>query len=496
VPSNFRAEMKAGLGSREELSHGAIVVAAITSCTNTSNPGVMIAAGLLARNAVARGLATRPWVKTSLTPGSRVVADYLSAAGLQAALDSLGFHVAGFGCGTCGGNSGELDAQVERTIVERELVACAVLSGNRNFEARIHPLARANYLMSPPLVVAYALAGHIGVDLVNEPLGADRGGKPVFLRDIWPSAADIEAAAADAVTAGLFRASYATLFEGGAAWDELPGASGELFAFDPASTYIRRPPYLDGVGEAAAIEDIRGARALLILGDAITTDHISPVGAIAADSPAARYLREQGVAPRDFNAYGARRANHEVMVRGTFANIRLRNALAGGEEGGITRHMPSGERMTVFDAAMRYAGERVPLVVIAGREYGAGSSRDWAAKGAALLGVRAVIAGSFERIHRQNLVCMGVLPLQFPAGVTRETLALDGSETFDLVELQRSAVPRGEVLLAIRRADGRVDLVALRCRIETASERDVWAAGGMMPFVLDRLENETVPEPA
>jgi aconitate hydratase len=496
VPANFREEMKVPAGVRAGLSHGAIVVAAITSCTNTSNPGVMLAAGLLARNAVARGLRSKPWVKTSLTPGSRVVADYLHASGLQPALDALGFQVAGFGCGTCGGNSGELDPAVDQVVRERDLVACAVLSGNRNFEARIHPLARANYLMSPPLVVAYALAGHIDVDLVNEPLGVDRDGKPVYLRDLWPSASEIEAAVADAVTAGLFRASYATLFEGGEAWDQLSGASGELFPFDPASTYIRRPPYLDDVSPHVAIDDIRGARALLMLGDAITTDHISPVGSIAADSPAARYLREHGVAPRDFNAYGSRRANHEVMVRGTFANIRLRNALANGAEGGVTRHMPSGELTSVFDAAMLYADERVPLVVIAGREYGAGSSRDWAAKGAALLGVRAVIAESFERIHRQNLVCMGVLPLQFPAGVTRETLALDGSETFDLVDVARSAVPRGEIALAIHRADGRIDTVRLRCRIETASEREVWAAGGMMPFVLHRLENEPIPEPA
>jgi aconitate hydratase len=424
-----------------------------------------------------------------------VVGGYLEKSGLQASLDQLGFQVAGYGCGTCGGMSGELADWVEREIGERKLVACAVLSGNRNFEARIHPLARANYLVSPPLVVAYAIAGHIGIDLTREPLGQDAKGAPVFLRDIWPSDAEIAAACAGALSPELFHAHYARLFEGGAEWGALGSTPGTLFSWDAASTYLRRPPYLDGFrAEADAVADIRGARPLLILGDGITTDHISPVGAIAADSPAARHLESRGVAAKDFNAYGARRANHEVMVRGTFANIRLKNEMAGGREGGLTRYRGAGEPITVFDAAARYAGEGVPLLVIAGREYGTGSSRDWAAKGAQLLGVRAVIAESFERIHRANLVSLGILPLLFPAGVTRKTLALDGTETIDLPGLAGRVAPRAPVAARIHRADGSYDDATFTCGIATANEVAVWAAGGMMPFVLRRMSRSVSPE--
>ncbi|APV51345.1 aconitate hydratase 1 [Betaproteobacteria bacterium GR16-43] len=488
VAKNFREEMNRPESDVAALSDGAIVIAAITSCTNTSNPAVMLAAGLLARKAVARGLTAKPWVKTSLTPGSLVVGRYLEASGLQRDLDALGFHVAGYGCATCGGMSGELDPAVDQAIRERDLVACAVLSGNRNFEARIHPLARANYLMSPPLVVAYAIAGHVGIDLTSQPLGLDRDGKPVFLGDLWPSNAEVAELSASVLSPGLFEKSYAALFDGGPEWAALEAPVGTLFPWAPDSTYIRRPPYLDAFEPvAASVADIVGARALLMLGDAITTDHISPVGSIAAGSPAALHLRSRGVASVDFNAYGARRANHEVMVRGTFANIRLKNELAGGREGGITRHVPSGEVQSVFDAAERYAGEGVPLVIIAGSEYGAGSSRDWAAKGSALLGVRAVIAESFERIHRSNLVMMGILPLAFPEGVTRQSLRLDGSETFDLAHLARHVAPRAPIPVRIRRADGSTDTIEFRCRIETPNEHVVWASGGMMPFVLRRI---------
>jgi aconitate hydratase len=488
VPANFSAEMATASGALDALSNGAVVIAAITSCTNTSNPAVMMAAGLLARNAVARGLKAKPWVKTSLTPGSRVVGGYLEESGLQADLDRLGFQVAGYGCGTCGGMSGDLSESVEKEIGERNLVACAVLSGNRNFEARIHPLARANYLVSPPLVVAYAIAGHIGIDLTTEPLGNDDKGAPVYLRDIWPTNAEIGKACASALSPALFHSHYAHLFDGGEEWTALGVAGSTLYPWDAASTYLRRPPYLDKFRpEADAVAGLKGARPLLILGDGITTDHISPVGAIAADSPAARHLQQSGVAAKDFNAYGARRANHEVMVRGTFANIRLKNEMAGGREGGLTRYKGTGEPLTVFDAAMRYAGEGVQLVIFAGREYGAGSSRDWAAKGSQLLGVRAVIAESFERIHRANLVSMGILPLLFPEGVTRKTLALDGTETIDLPDLARRVAPRAAIPGRIHRADGSAVDVAFTCGIATANEVAVWAAGGMMPFVLRRM---------
>ncbi|MES2184090.1 MAG: aconitate hydratase AcnA [Pseudomonadota bacterium] len=465
-------------------SHGSVVLAAITSCTNTSNPSVMLAAGLVAEKAVARGLRVPAWVKTSLTPGSRVVGDYLQEAGLQKSLDALGFQVAGYGCATCGGNSGNLDPDVEQTIQAQDLTVCAVLSGNRNFEARIHPLVKANYLMSPPLVVAFALAGRIDLDLQRDALGHDRQGAPVYLRDIWPSAREIEGIAGRVLSPQLFVDGYADLFKGDAPWAALEAPQGVGFPWQADSTYIRRPPYLDGFDAASplATPDVRQARVLVMLGDAITTDHISPVGAIAADSPAARYLQARGVRPLDFNAYGSRRSNHEVMVRGTFANIRLRNEMLPGSEGGVTHHLGTGEILPIFDAAQRYEETGTPLVVIAGKDYGAGSSRDWAAKGTRLLGVRAVIAESFERIHRSNLINMGVLPLQFPAGVSRLSLGLDGTETIDLVDLGAPTVT-----MRLHRPGRAVETVALHPRLDTANERNVWRSGGMMPFVMHRM---------
>lgn len=497
VAENFRSQMKCQpKGGGEGIDNGSVILAAITSCTNTSNPAVMIGAGLLARKAVQRGLTSKPWVKTSLTPGSRVVSGYLEATGLQADLDRLGFQVAGYGCATCGGNSGQLDPAIEEEIISRQAVAVAVLSGNRNFEARIHPLAKANYLMSPPLVVAYAIAGTVDIDLTSTPLGTDAAGTPVFLRDIWPSSQEILELLSQAVTPELFRKYYADLFAGDAVWNALEASRGQLFPWQPSSTYIRRPPYfderIDAKDTASAIKD---ARLLLLLGDSITTDHISPVGDIAAASPAGQLLSSHQVAQRDFNAYGSRRANHEVMVRGTFANIRLRNEMVPGVEGGVTRHVPSGDVLPVFDAALRYAGEGVPLVIVAGREYGCGSSRDWAAKGTRLLGVRAVMAESFERIHRSNLIAMGVLPLQFPEGVTRATLMLDGSEQIDLEGFDAWTKP-GETLTArITRPDGAVLTVEMRGRLDTANELKVWRAGGILPFVFRRLlESGAQPE--
>ena len=472
------------------LRHGDVVIAAITSCTNTSNPGVMIAAGLLARKAVEKGLRTKPWVKTSLAPGSRVVSDYLERAGLQSALDELGFELVGYGCTTCIGNSGPLPDAIAEAVIEGRLVAAAVLSGNRNFEGRIHPLVKANYLASPPLVVAYALAGSLTRDLVEEPLGKDRDGNPVYLRDIWPSPAEVAEAVRRAVTREMFTTSYADIFAGDEHWAAIAGdAAGLTYAWDPASTYVRRPPYFEGMPREAParVEDIRGARLLALLGDSITTDHISPAGAIPVDSPAGRYLIAQGVEPRDFNSYGARRGNHEVMMRGTFANIRLRNEMVPGKEGGWTRLMPEGEVMPIYDAAMAYRERGVPLLVVGGREYGTGSSRDWAAKGTLLLGVRAVIAESFERIHRANLVGMGVLPLTFPEGVGRRTLGLDGSETFDLVGLEDGLRPRATLRLTIRRADGSVQEVELLCRLDTEDEVEYYRHGGILHYVLRQL---------
>ncbi|NML44441.1 aconitate hydratase AcnA [Ramlibacter sp. G-1-2-2] len=470
-----------------KLANGAVVIAAITSCTNTSNPAVMIAAGLLARNAARRGLRSRPWVKTSLTPGSRVVGEYLEAAGLMAPLAELGFHIAGFGCGTCGGNSGPLAPAVEAAIRDQQLHVCSVLSGNRNFEARIHLQVRGNYLMSPPLVVAYAIAGHMGLDLTRDPIGVDSDGQDVHLADIWPSAEEVEQMVVRHVGPAAFAAGYADIFQGDKSWEQLDAPKGELFPWDDGSTYIRRPPYLD-LRRATGSETptgIHGARALLMLGDSITTDHISPAGAIASGSPAAAYLQSRGVTPLDFNSYGSRRSNHEVMVRGTFANTRLRNELVPGHEGGVTRHASQADPLSVYQAAERYAADNVPVVVLAGRDYGAGSSRDWAAKGTRLLGVQAVVAETFERIHRANLANLGVLPLQFVQGQSRTTLGLDGSETFDI---DTSPVrPGATVTVRATRASGEVVEFPTRCRLDTASEVEVWRGGGMMPFVLDRL---------
>lgn len=482
-----------GVDARNEITDGAVVIAAITGCTNTSNPAVMFAAGLLARNAHALGLRSKPWVKTSLTPGSRVVGAYLAESGLQSDLDALGFQIAGYGCATCGGNSGRLDPAVEHIVLEKGITACAVLSGNRNFEARIHPLAKANYLMSPPLVIAYALAGTVTIDLTAEPIGYGHDGRAVFLKDIWPSESEIEALMRERLSAALFQRLYADVFKGGAEeWAKLTTTSSPRFPWDPASTYIRQPPYLaDYEREVKPVPDLLGARALLVLGDGITTDHISPVGDIAVDSPAGHFLHEHGVAAADFNAYGARRSNHEVMVRGTFANIRLRNELVPGVEGGFTRHFPDGAVLPVYDAAQLYAAENVPLVVVAGREYGTGSSRDWAARGTRLLGVRVVIAESFERIHRSNLIMMGVLPLEFLPGVTRLTLGIDGTTLFDMTDLAAQVSPGGEAMLTLRRADGSKEQVRVRCRIDTLNEFKVWSAGGMLPFVLGKLSADS-----
>ncbi len=479
---------RAGAGADFEVADGSVVIAAITSCTNTSNPSVMIAAGLLARNAVRRGLKVKPWVKTSLAPGSRVVTDYLARAELQDDLDALGFNLVGYGCTTCIGNSGPLPEPVAEAVEKGDLVACSVLSGNRNFEGRVNPLVRANYLASPPLVVAYAIAGSMTVDLATEPLGTGDDGAPVYLRDVWPSNKEIHDTVRAALSPEMFAKRYADVFSGDAAWRAMPVGGGLTFDWDETSTYVRKPPYFDGLGpEPAPLADIAGARPLAILGDSITTDHISPAGAIAEDGPAGRYLIERGIERAAFNSYGSRRGNHEVMMRGTFANIRLRNEMAPGTEGGVTRHMPDGETMSIFDAAMRYREEGVPLIVVAGREYGTGSSRDWAAKGPSLLGVKAVIAESFERIHRSNLVGMGILPLLFPDGVTRKTLGLDGSETFDITGIAGGITPRMALACRIARADGSDETIMLTCRIDTEDEVEYVRHGGILHYVLRGL---------
>jgi aconitate hydratase len=469
------------------LEHGSVVIAAITSCTNTSNPSVMIGAGLVAKKAVELGLSRKPWVKSSLAPGSKVVTDYLVKAGLQPFLDALGFQLVGYGCTTCIGNSGPLPDDVTADVRERGLVVCAVLSGNRNFEGRIQQDVRANYLASPPLVVAYALTGSMNVDLTTEPLGTASNGRPVYLRDLWPTEAEIQRTMAEAVSADMFRLQYARVFDGDERWRTLPVPTGDRFAWGADSTYIRRPPFLDGLPrEPAPLVEIRGARVLALLGDSITTDHISPAGAIKTDSPAGRYLVAQGVQPRDFNSYGARRGNHEVMMRGTFANVRLRNQLASGTEGGWTTVQPAGDVQPIYDAAMTYRNAGVPLLVIAGQEYGSGSSRDWAAKGTLLLGVRAVIAESFERIHRSNLVNMGVLPLQFEAGTSAASLGLTGHEIYDLAGTGEALTPRGTVLVSATR-DGVVKTFPVTIRIDTPEERTAFRHGGILPYVLRRL---------
>jgi len=473
------------------LDHGSVVIAAITSCTNTSNPSVMIGAGLVAKKAVEAGLKTRPWVKTSLAPGSKVVTDYLASSGLQPYLDQLGFNLVGYGCTTCIGNSGPLPEAIASEIRERGLVVCSVLSGNRNFEGRIQQDVRANYLASPPLVVAYALAGSMNVDLTTEPLGTGSDGQPVYLKDVWPTQQEIQRTLAAALSAEMFRARYAGVFEGDELWRGLPVPTGDRFDWADDSTYIRRPTFLEGLApEPAPPTEIEGARALARLGDSVTTDHISPAGSIKADSPAGQYLVAQGVAPKDFNSYGSRRGNHEVMMRGTFANVRLRNQLAPGTEGGWTTFLPGTDVMSIYDAAMKYREAGVPLIVMAGKEYGSGSSRDWAAKGTMLLGVRAVIAESFERIHRSNLVNMGVLPLQFAAGESAASLGLTGREVYDLVGTGEPLEPRGEVLVRATADDGTVTKFMVTVRVDTPEELTAYRHGGILPYVLRRLARQ------
>jgi len=479
VPSN---------GDKFELSDGSVVIAAITSCTNTSNPSLMLGAGLLAKKAVERGLSSKPWVKTSFAPGSKVVTDYLAKAGLWPYLETLRFHLVGYGCTTCIGNSGPLPDAIGKAIKDHNLVAVSVLSGNRNFEGRINPLCRANYLASPPLVVAYALAGRMDFDIVNESLGSDKAGKPVYLRDIWPTPQEVETAMRDSVSSDMFRKEYADVFTGDEHWRALPIPEGDLYAWDPNSTYIKHPPYFEGMPlKAGALTDLRSMRALAVLGDSVTTDHISPAGSIPADSPAGKYLIAHGVQPKDFNSYGARRGNHEVMMRGTFANIRLRNLLAPGTEGGWTIHQPSGEKMSIYDAAMKYREQRVPLIVIAGKEYGSGSSRDWAAKGTILLGVHAVLAESFERIHRSNLVGMGVLPLEFLPGENPKTLGLKGLEIFDVEGLAQNFEPRKKMWVRTRDAAGKERNFTAIARVDTPFEVAYYQNGGILQYVLRQM---------
>jgi aconitate hydratase len=475
-------------GRTSELRNGAVVIAAITSCTNTSNPSVMIGAGLLAKKAVARGLSVPRYVKTSMAPGSKVVREYLANTGLLDDLEALGFAIVGYGCTTCIGNSGPLPQEVAQAVEEGDLTVAAVLSGNRNFEARIHPQVRANYLASPPLVVAYALAGTVDVDLTSEPLGHDPSGSPVYLRDLWPTQEEVQRVLEEALRPELFRRQYADVFTGNERWNAIQSPDGERYGWDPASTYIRRPPYFDGWDpDKDYVEPIRGARALLVLEDSVTTDHISPAGFIPPSSPAGRYLQEHGVAPRDFNSYGARRGNHEVMVRGTFANTRIRNQMVPGKEGGYTVHLPDGVETTVYEAAQRYLAEGVPLLVLAGKEYGTGSSRDWAAKGPSLLGVRAVLAQSFERIHRSNLVGMGVLPLEFQEGEDWRSLGITGRERFDLVGLEEGLAPLMELTVRALAPDGGEKRFRVRVRLDTAVEVEYYRHRGILQTVLGHL---------
>jgi aconitate hydratase len=474
-------------GDSFDLSSGAVVIAAITSCTNTSNPSLMLGAGLLAKKAVERGLHVKPWVKTSLAPGSKVVTDYLDASGLTKYLEKLNFHLVGYGCTTCIGNSGPLPDAIGAAIKDNNLIAVAVLSGNRNFEGRIHPLVRANYLASPPLVVAYALAGRMDMDLTTESLGSDSAGKPVYLRDIWPTPQEIESTVRDSVTSEMYAKEYANVFEGDAHWRSMPVPEGDLYKWDAKSTYIKQPPFFENMPKAPpALADIHGARVLAILGDSVTTDHISPAGSIPVDSPAGKYLIANGVKPHEFNSYGARRGNHEVMMRGTFANIRLRNQLAPGTEGCWTHFLPGNEKMTIYDAAVKYREGGVPLVVLAGKEYGSGSSRDWAAKGTRLLGVRAVIAESYERIHRSNLVGMGVLPLEFKTGENRETLGLTGQETF-AIEGVASLSPKKAISVRAQSGDGSTKTFSVVARVDTPEEVSYYHHGGILQYVLRQM---------
>jgi aconitate hydratase len=478
-------------GTETEIDHGSVVISSITSCTNTSNPSVMVAAALLARNAVDRGLAVKPWVKTSLAPGSKVVMDYYEKAGLVPYLEKLGFHLVGYGCTTCIGNSGPLPDEISAAVAENDLAVVSVLSGNRNFEGRINPDVKMNYLASPPLVIAYALTGTMDIDVDAEPLGTAADGSEVYLRDIWPPASEVDQVVTGAISQEMFTRDYSDVFAGDERWQSLPTPTGDTFAWDPTSTYVRKPPYFEGMSaEPEPVTDIEGARVLALLGDSVTTDHISPAGSIKQDSPAGRYLTDHGVTRKDFNSYGSRRGNHEVMIRGTFANIRLRNLLLDGVEGGFTRNfLAGGEQTTIYDAAQAYAEAGVPLVVLAGKEYGSGSSRDWAAKGTRLLGVRAVIADSYERIHRSNLIGMGVLPLQFPAGQSASTLGLDGTETFDITgvaALNEGTTPR-TVHVTARRDDGPPVEFDAVVRIDTPGEADYYRAGGILHYVLRQL---------
>jgi aconitate hydratase len=475
--------------TEKDLSDGSVVIAAITSCTNTSNPSVLIGAGLLAKNAVERGLHSKPWVKTSLAPGSKVVTDYLAKAGLQTYLDALGFNVVGYGCTTCIGNSGPLPVDVAETVADQDLIVAAVLSGNRNFEGRIHPQVRANYLASPPLVVAYALAGRMDIDLTSEAIGTDRDGKPVYLRDIWPTNEDIAKTVTACVNDEMFKARYSDVFKGDEHWAHIDVAPSERYAWDPKSEYVKKPPYFDNMpAQPGALSDIIGARALAVFGDSITTDHISPAGNIAKNSPAAKYLMEHGVESKDFNSYGARRGNHEVMVRGTFANVRLRNQLVPGVEGGLTRYLPANEQMPIFDASMKYQADKTPLIVLAGKEYGSGSSRDWAAKGPYLLGIKAVIAESFERIHRSNLIGMGILPLQFTGGANRSTYGLTGEEVYEITGIASGVTPRMHAhVTATDPQSGRKIEFDVLVRIDTPDEAEYYRHGGILQYVLRQL---------
>ncbi|MBV8569464.1 MAG: aconitate hydratase AcnA [Acidobacteriaceae bacterium] len=488
LPDSPRSAVFRANGDREHLQDGAVVIAAITSCTNTSNPSVMVGAGLLAKKAVERGLSVKPWVKTSLAPGSKVVLDYLTDAGLMPYLEKLNFYLVGYGCTTCIGNSGPLPDNVALAVTEGKLNVAAVLSGNRNFEGRVNPLVRSNYLASPPLVVAYALAGRIDIDLFKEPLGQDPDGNDIYLRDIWPSSEEVDAVVQSSAKTSFFEKQYSEVFAGDTNWNTLKVPTGSIYQWTDDSTYIKRPPYFEQLADPKTFaQDIRGLRALAVLGDSVTTDHISPAGSIPKDSPAGRYLIGLGVKPADFNSYGARRGNHEVMVRGTFANIRLRNLMVTGVEGGVTRHMPDGEQMFIYDAAMKYKAEGVPLLIIAGREYGSGSSRDWAAKGTLLLGVRAVLAESFERIHRSNLVQMGVLPLQFREGESRESHGLTGEEIFDLEGVPEAIIGGGTVQVTAQTPGGRTTVFAVKARIDTPQESEYYRNGGILPFVLRQL---------
>ena len=472
------------------IKNGSVLIAAITSCTNTSNPSVMIAAGLLAKKAVEAGLTINPAVKTSLAPGSRVVKDYLDKSGLQPYLDQLGFQIVGYGCTTCIGNSGPLNPVIDEAITKADLVAASVLSGNRNFEARVHPSIKANFLMSPPLVVAFALAGKVDIDLATEPLGKGKSGQDVYLKDIWPTLKEINDLAKLSIAPDVFKKNYSDFAEQNPAWNNIAGSTGDTYAWDDKSTYIQEPPFFEDFSmEAGHIAEILDARPLGIFGDSVTTDHISPAGSFKKDSPAGKYLITEGVEPVAFNSYGARRGNDRVMTRGTFANVRIKNLMVPGVEGGVTVHQPDGERMSIYDASMKYQQAGTPLVIIAGTEYGTGSSRDWAAKGTRLLGVKAVISQSFERIHRSNLVGMGVLPLCFMEGTNAKTLNLDGTETYSLRGLDDNIKPRQQVSLEIKRADGKIENVLLILRIDTPIEVDYFRHGGILPYVLRQIIN-------